>query len=63
METDNIGTLVFTPEVDQSDVERINEAKNNSVFIPGGNNSKSAVVDTLVYDTPLGGGDPIEVAQ
>ena len=27
LETDNSGTSVVTPEVDQSDVERINEAK------------------------------------
>ena len=63
METDNSGTSVVAPELDQSDTERINEAKNNSVLIPVGNNSRSTGVATLVDDTPLGGVDPIDVAQ
>ena len=63
LETDNSGTSLVTPEVEQSDTERINEAKNNIFLIPGGNNIRSVGVVALVYDTPLGGGNPIDASQ
>ena len=52
-----------TPEIAQLDADRIHEATNNSVFIPEGNNSRSAGVTILVDETPLGGGDHIDVSQ
>ena len=54
---------MVTPEIDQSNAERIPEATTNSDLIPGWNNSSSAGVATLVDDTPLGGVNPIDVAQ
>ena len=63
LETDNNDTSVTTPEIAQLDADRIHEATNNSVFIPEGNNSRSAGVTILVDETPLGGGDHIDVSQ
>ena len=60
LETDNNDTSVVTPELDQYDAESIHAATTNSVFIPGGNNSRSAGVATLVDDNPLGRGEPID---
>ena len=51
------------PEIAQSDAERIQDARTNSVLIPDGNTVRPAGVATLVDETPLGGGDPIDVPQ
>ena len=53
LETDNTDTSVVTPEINQSNVERIYKAKTNSFLIPEGNTSRSAGVPTLVDKTPL----------
>ena len=48
LNTDNSGTFVVTPEVDNSNMARIYGAKNSSVLIPEENNSSSTGVTTLV---------------
>ena len=63
LESDHNDTSAVTPEIAQSDAERIQEARTNSVLIPDGNTGKSAGVATLVDDNPLGGGNPIDVPQ
>ena len=59
LETYNSGTSVVTPKIDQSNAEHINEETTNIVLIPGGNISRSTEVDTLIYETPLGGAIPL----
>ena len=59
LETDYNDTSTVKPEISQSDTERIQDAKNNSVLIPDGNIGRPVVVSTLVDDTTLGKGEPI----
>ena len=63
LETDNNDILAETPDIYQSYAEFIHEATTNSIFIPEGINSRSAGVATLVDETPLGVGDPVDVPQ
>ena len=63
LETDNIYTSVVTLEIGKSDGERIHDATTNSLLIPEENNRQSEGVATLVDETPIGGGDPIDVPQ
>ena len=61
LEIDYNDISAVTPEIAQSDVEHIQDARTNSVLIPDVNTGRLAGVDTLVDETPLGGGDPIDV--
>ena len=63
METNHNDTSVVTPEIAQSDVDRIRKSRTNSFLVPDGNTGRSAGVATLVDETPIGGGDTIDVPQ
>ena len=63
LEIDTNDTSVVTPEIDQSDVERIYEVTTKIVLIPEGNHGRSVGVATLVYEAPFGGVNTIDFSQ
>ena len=63
LETDNIDTSVVIPTIAQFYAQRVHEETTNIFLIPEGNNIQSTGVAILVDETPLGGGNPIDVPQ